>query len=701
MTACPPPPRPPATRPASTATAPRRDGSSRHWAPKDRVALWAAAHPAKPVIEDPTPDHDAALAALQRWRPRYAASDLPAALEAVTLKIKAEPSPPGRTTVVVLGDQPASAAYWTDPMPAEAQSLGQRATVLVGPPSSEAGNVQLSALTARRRLVLSHSPDGGSAGAVALTVRARRFAAGAEPAQAEVALVMRDAHGKAITTTQRTARWQRGQVETRLGVSLPLENGAGVHHGPVVIEATLSPGSIPDAIADDNRVLTTLEVRPSLRVGLIDEGVSNGDRGFQPGDFISRALSPRATTNGSGITLQAVAPAAVNPDKLDTLDAAVVLRPDLLPSEAWPALAGFAERGGLVWVVTPAVEGSAVWTDPMRRAFELDWRIGLEPFDLAALAGGLGLDTAMGVPEPLQLVGAGWGDLLRPVRVSRKIELLVPEAEAWLALADRVEPAPDDAEQTTADENTVTTRQRRRALLAHRDIGDGSVLLLASALNAEWTNLPTKPLFVPLLHETLRGVLGSAPRGVSVATAGDRPTLEAGWRDVHRLRLLSTTLQDAATPPDSATEHAVRPAGDHARAPAEALGQPGVWGGVDAADQPTAALLAVNVDADAGDTRPASDPQIDQWFSQLGDWAKLDPDNPAAHRAKHATQPNLGWSLLWVVLILIAFETVLARLASHAKRETGVGLGGRVLSSLGQLRGRAEPPNTNEPGRAA
>ena len=36
-------------------------------------------------------------------------------------------------------------------------------------------------------------------------------------------------------------------------------------------------------------------------------------------------------------------------------------------------------------------------------------------------------------------------------------------------------------------------------LLAERPVGAGSVLLLGTALHVDWTNLPLKPLFLPLL----------------------------------------------------------------------------------------------------------------------------------------------------------------------------------------------------------
>ncbi len=664
--------------------------------PRDRVALWLAGRPARPIIEDPTTDREELHRALDALTPRFGGSALPAALEAVGEKLALDQTPSDRAVVAVLSDLAGGSDYWAQATPAALQSLGERAQVLISESSPEVGNVQITSLQPRRTLVLSRSPDGGSAGVVNITVALRRFAAGSEAAEAGVALRLLDADGQVISESRREASWAAGQVETTLNVALPLGEGGADGAGPVVIEATLEPGLLSDTLAADNVRLAAVEARASLRIGLIDEATDARD-GITPRDFIAQALSP-LTGTGSGMTVQPLSPATLDRDTIETLDAVVLLRPDLLASERWDDLARFARQGGLVWVVTPVAEGSAVWSDALRRAFALEWRIGLDPFDLAAASGGLGLDTQKPAPEALELVGANWSELLRPVRVSRKIELLVPEGEAWLALADRTDTS---ADPTPPPGDPTQSGNTRRALLAAQPTGDGLVLLLAAALDADWTNLPTKPLFVPLLHETLRGVLGSSPRGIATTVAGDQPRLGAGWADAASLR--ATDSDPPTNPAEADAALAVRPIGDVARTPAEALTRPGVYRALDAGDQPVGALLAVNADAAAGDTRPASEQQVTQWLSGLGPWQRLNLGGLAEQLAARSLRPNIGWGLLWVVLALVLLETILARTASHAKRESGSGLGRRVIGSLRHLRddaGAADQKAANT-GRAA
>jgi len=658
--------------------------------PRDRVAVWALARPARAVVADATPDRESIAQALDALAPRASRSDLPAALELVGEQVREDGTPRDRALVVVLGDLAGASAHWSEPTPAALANLGDRARVLVAAPSAASGNVQLTSLTPRRTLVLARSPDGGSAGAVAVALTARRFAAGAEDASATLDLTVRDAEGKVVSRTQRDARWAPGQVEATLNVELPLDNGSSAADGPVAVEARLAPGALPDAIPGDNVLLATAEVRGALAVGLIDEPGNVAADAIAPGEFVARALAPLTEVNGSGMRVAALSPTTLTAETIDALDAAVLLRPDLLPAGAWEQLAQFTARGGLLWVVVPPGEASAVWTDPMRRAFELDWRIGLEPVSLAESAGGLALDTGARAPEALELIGANWGELLRPVRVTRKLECIVPADQAWLALEDKATPRDEDAlaEAPGLRESTTGTR---RALLAQQRVGEGSVLLLSAALDADWTNLPTKPVFVPLLHETLRGVLGSSPRGIGLATAGDQPTLGAGWVGVAQ-------VQQAGTAEQPGVVLALRPIGDGLVTTQAAAEKPGVYRAASADGVAAGGLLAVNPDTSAGDTRPATDQQINQWFAGIGDWETLNLGQLAEQLAGQAHRPNVGWALLWVVLALVALETILARLASHAKRGAGhEGLATRVLGGLQNLR----DADAGTPGRAA
>ena len=69
-------------------------------------------------------------------------------------------------------------------------------------------------------------------------------------------------------------------------------------------------------------------------------------------------------------------------------------------------------------------------------------------------------------------------------------------------------------------------------LLAERSVGAGSVLLLGSGVHVDWTNLPLKPLFLPLLVRLTLHLAG-AENERTMAMAGAPVTLPLGRGKFH------------------------------------------------------------------------------------------------------------------------------------------------------------------------
>src|SRR5205823_5115302 len=119
-----------------------------------------------------------------------------------------------------------------------------------------------------------------------------------------------------------------------------------------------------DAIAGDNVFRRPIEVRQSLRVGLIAPrrtGLARpGVQQFQPADWFRLALAPTDPTAGAGagrtepeIDVVDIEPAALDAGRLAGLDAAVVLHPEALPEGSWRRLRAFTDAGGLLLVCPP------------------------------------------------------------------------------------------------------------------------------------------------------------------------------------------------------------------------------------------------------------------------------------------------------------------------------------------------------------
>ena len=274
----------------------------------------------------------------------------------------------------------------------------------------------------------------------------------------------------------------------------------------------------------------------------------------------------------------------------------------------------------------------ALWAPALRGHLGVDWQIGMEveTADESGWALSVG-PTAPPVPSPLELLAADWRDLLRPVRVRRRLGV-APGA-----------PGPGSTEVWIATED-------ERPLLLASQVEGGRLMLFAGAATIEWTNLPTKPLWVPLLHESIRSAAGGAQvLKEGHLRCGDQPVLGSRWRGVESLRLGDVTVSLAAEGGD--------------RVSARPLHAPGVYRAV----PESGPILAVNTEAGAGDTGALDEGELSQWFAGAKRWRWLDRDDPASLLAAPVEIVALGWPLLWAVMALVLVESLLARWFSHAQ----------------------------------
>jgi hypothetical protein len=603
----------------------------------DQVALFRAARPMQPVIAPPTLDHAAVRRALEQASPRYARSALLDTLGEAAALIERAGLPPDRVTVALLSDFAQPTLALDRSAPAAATQLGQRARLLLTRPSPEAGNVQIAALNPRRQMVLA---EQRLAPTVPVELRLRRFGSDSGDSLAGVSVQVIDAQGAVLSNVQREHRWSAGQTEAVLNLELPVTLSAD-RDAPLdqmlTLKATLQAGG-SDAIEADNTALAVVELRQRLMVAVVgDRAAGNVDLGggFDAERWLAAALDPWSLASSAAegpVEVVSISASTLDAAAMATVDAAFVVRPDLLADAGWQALGELMARGGLVVLAPPMEAGPAVWAANLRERFGADWQVEIEPVNAPAGAPWSLASDAV-VPEPLRLLSADWQALLRPIRVTRRL------AVRTVAGADQV---------------WLRTSDGQPLLLAHgRD--EGQVLLLASAIAPDWSNLPTKPLFVPLLHETMRGVLGS--RRATGAVAGEQPAL--GWRWGASESLASMEEAGAA-----ASAPVLLRRSDEGLSPVSPLEKPGVWVG-----RPVARglRLAVNVDADAGDTRPLDERALGDWFTRLGRWQWLEPGQVQASLVADPARTNWGWPLLWVVLALLLLETALARWFSHAR----------------------------------
>lgn len=602
--------------------------------PTDRLWVIRAAAPQErfiaPVAGSKSSDPATARARIESIKPRYSRSELLDVLAELGQELADAEAVPddAQVVVVVLSDFAAGILDIDQPLPRSIVQLTERATILLSPPAPPAPNVQIVSVRPRRRMVVA---EYGTV-SVPIELQLRRFGADAGEATTQIKLQLYDrAQASALSTTNRRHRWVPGENIATLNLDLSFaidpQQDARTHR-TLAIEATIDPGANFDVLQADNRRLSVVDVKSSLTVVLADAG--DVDAGaYRPIDLLRFVLAPQRAATVNPVTLVHIDADRLDGAALKSVDAVIVLRPDLLTEQATSALATFTERGGVLWLVAPAVDMPATWATTLCRRLGLDWQIDIEPRTLEATADGsdphpafwtLALTQA---PESLSRLSADWEALLRPIWVRRLLSMNVAgsNAQTWLE---------------TQEGLPVLVAQQR---------GDGMVLMLTTALDPDWTNLPFKKLFTPLIHDTLRSVLGSGRPDEQVC--GRAVTLHRRFDQVAQLVQRTTGASIALQHSDEGTR------------PASGFTRPGLY---TALDEHASLKLAVNVDADAGDLRAVDGRRLKALFG--GQW--IDSVDPGAALAEAAETTALGWPLLWVVLALALLETALARWFSHA-----------------------------------
>ncbi len=624
----------------------------------DQIAIGLTARPVRWAVEPMSADLAGAEKALKALKARYSEADWAGALGGIAEQIKDKRADPGRTHVVLLSGFTRAAVDVDKPVAAVLAPIGQYAKVWGMPPSGGGLNAQVSQVRPFRKVLFAGDPTGGS---LPVEVKLSRFGPDlpgvSQPIR--VALSLPGAKGPSVTA-DRTVTWFPGQ--TQAGVTLDLDLSKDPAPGARVLTAQVEAGGTQDLILADNiaRALLTVKTRPT---GLIVDGPVTPGLDLAGRQWLALALSPAP---GYGVESQLVDPQAMTEELLKKTDAVYVLRPDLVNEQGFSRLAAFARRGGLVVVFPPESMQPGTWGAKMVDAFKLDWRIAQEPTQTPGYEdreAGWSVNLADAAPGAARLLAGDWPELLRPIRVRRYLNVETPDTAAvrWV----RIE-APGNP-----------------GLLMHSPVGDGAVLLWSVAPVLPWTNLPARPGFLPIVQETMRGLLSSLPGSGDLVEAASG-TLEApgkSWTGATAFE----PVADPAFSRDPVKGQVVVPlrATDDGPVAGVFLDVPGVYEGKGLAGR----YAAVNAVALAGDTRPAARQQVQAWAKPMAPMTFFDLEKPEAVLESPDASVNLGWPLLWVVLGLVLTETFLARLFSHASQAQANAPG----AGAGQTLGRARP----------
>lgn len=595
----------------------------------DRIGLIALGGPAEALVMPPSPDAAAVLKLIDDLRPTDSRADLAAALDLVSQSMgqsaasaggatSAPGVDPRRTFVAVLSEfREGSLDLGADTASAIASRLPEGVTLLASEPARDAKvNVSIVGAEPLRSVVVGgrgvSDEDSGRLVRVLLRRTGTDLPAAVTIVRTSLIRVGDNAAGATPAETTTEVRWARGQDAAMAIATLPPENGPDPIAGrDTDRRGAATAGAIvlridDDALAGDNLWRRPIEFRESLRVGIIAPRRfatdARADR-LDPGTWARLALAPggvdssSAANDAGGIEIVEIEPAAIDAARLAGLDAVVLPRPDLINDSGWARIGLFVGSGGTALVTPPPGVNVHLWPDAMSRGLGLpsDWTIAREAITAPqgarlTAAPASGGETNAASAGLLALVEGELDELLRPVTVRSVLPLDASGVDSGRTLLK-------------LDSGETVLWSGRPVAGGNGTTGRGLVVYLGIALSLDWSDLPAKPLMVPLMQEIVRQGVGQA-RGSTWVAAGSRATAPAGTVELRPVAVRASAGPRRAAPAEDDTDSgSLSLLGPGGQAAAPALRRNALLAAIDDRGA-MRALLAVNPDARAGRVLP-------------------------------------------------------------------------------------------------
>lgn len=448
----------------------------------DRVTLTLAARPVDEVISTSTADHRSVKSVLSELVHRDGETDFSAAFERVSTRIQ---DPTSDHTVYVIGDFRAGTIpidSQPDPLnTAESSRLQVKAST---PNPQSAQNILVESVQVSRNPTSTSTLT--NAEMIQVSVQLRRT--GDMPSVRSRVQLEGDG---VFAVKPRTVEWTPGRSTATVEFQAQTTPKGGV------VRAFINPDGLPI----DDQYLFMVDPPEPMSVLMIDRAQGVGlTRIDQLGvtAWIERALDPvRASdTLNTPIRIDQTDPGSIDRRDLEGVNIAILARPDLISPDARVHLAEFTKSGGVLVVVPPTDSVVRAWASPLLESMDIPWGVSLEA---KVLKEPRALSSQQPESELLELLSSELPTLAPPVRILKRLPV-TGYSEGDVVLSD----------------------SEGDAVLLESSIGRGRLIFMAIAPVLEWTDLPVRPLMVPLVHEIARQGSALANRSHE-GVAGDRP----------------------------------------------------------------------------------------------------------------------------------------------------------------------------------
>lgn len=437
-----------------------------------------------PLFDQPVFDPDAVIRKLKQSRAGFGASDMQASLDEAIATLSGM-SHARRELVVISDFQPND---WQTIGTNAAESIRRQLDLLPVKPEltllpigqSVTGNVSVESLEFPRRALGVGQQ---------LAVRANIRNHGTTPIEQARVILRIDGVESSVSQIALTAN---GTTQTLFPCTFE-KSGSHVIEAEVVLD---------DPLTDDNRFAAAVTIWDSINVLLVD-GDPSGQALQSETDYLAIALTPFTFGRvrlSDLVQTQTVQTKDVNEERLKSARVVVLANVSKLEAAQLTALTAFVQDGGALLVCA----GNRI---------DLDW------YREQMSANGTGLLPGIfGAPQG-QIDGAGKSahivaqhfdhPALEFFNEASNGDLSSAEIRRWYELTNI---------NSAAGAVVVTRLDNGDPFLAERRFGDGVVMQLATACDADWSDLPLRPFYVPMMQQLITTMASGIAPPRNIAT---------------------------------------------------------------------------------------------------------------------------------------------------------------------------------------
>ena len=403
--------------------------------------------------------------------------------------------------------------------------------------------------------------------------------------------------------SSRNIEWSEGRRTIVTTIDLPIDrtSDAGEAFGVEILPT--------DSLPEDNLWYLNMGSIDGIDMLILDRPAPGST------SWIPYALDPMSSDT---MSLRTIDPVSLIESDIRGTDIIIVVRPDLVPSDSMRHLITHLESGGSIIIAPPASMNHG-WVDSWNSELDVPWewdqqvRIHDRP---------TGLSITDDMVDHLRSIGTELETLLTPVAVER-IQIITPRDGCETILGT-----------TNGDPFLITSPPSRS--------GSGSVIAFASPMNTDWTDLPTRPLMVPLFQELIRDAVSrngtTSQHTIGVPVESTRGRFES---------MRSTHL----------------PIIDFLNPETVVFDTPGHWILREDGSNPDR-IHSSNIAPGSSSTSPIDDIEIRALVDHPVGWIELDSDRPDSTVVNSASVTRY---IILILLVLAVGETVLSRLFTHSR----------------------------------